>query len=49
MSDKNDRIRIELTEEQRKQIKDAGGKDVAAIELTVQELEARVAPLMFKY
>ena len=49
MTNKDERIRIELTEEQRKQIKEAGGKDVAAIELTVQELEERIAPLHFKY
>ena len=49
MTNKNERIRIQLTEEQRKQIKDAGGKDIEALELTVQELEARIAPLIFKY
>jgi hypothetical protein len=49
MTNKNERIRIQLTEEQRKQIKDAGGKDVEALELTVQELENRIAPLIFKY
>ena len=49
MTKKNERVRIQLTEEQRKQIKDAGGKDIEALELTVQELEARIAPLIFKY
>jgi hypothetical protein len=49
MTNKNERVRIQLTEEQRKQIKDAGGKDIEALELTVQELEARIAPLIFKY
>ena len=49
MTNKNERIRIQLTEEQRKQIKDAGGKDIEALELTVQELEERIAPLHFKY
>jgi hypothetical protein len=32
-------IRIELTKEQRKQIKDASGDDVTAIEFSAQELE----------
>jgi hypothetical protein len=45
---KDDRIRIELTDEQKKQIKEACGEDVTAIEFTVQELEQRVAPLMWK-
>lgn len=45
---KEDRIRIELTDEQKKQIKEASGEDVTAIEFTVQELEQRVAPLMWK-
>ena len=37
-------IRIELTEEQKKQIAEATGKDASAIELTVEELEERVSP-----
>jgi hypothetical protein len=48
--DKTDRIRIELTDEQRKQIKEASGKDASVLELTVRELEERVAPgVVFKY
>jgi hypothetical protein len=43
------RIRIELTDEQRKQIKDASGEDVKAIEFTAQELEERIAPLSSKW
>jgi hypothetical protein len=43
---KRDRVRIELTEEQRKQIKEASGEDVSAIEFTVQELEQRITPLL---
>lgn len=39
------RIRIELTAEQKKQIKEASGEDVQAIELTAQELEDRIAPI----
>ncbi len=40
----SDPIRIELTEEQKKQIREATGKDAAAIELTAEELEERVSP-----
>lgn len=47
-SNKNDRIRIELTKEQRKQIRDAAGEDVSALEFTAKELEERVAPMMLK-
>ena len=41
-------IRIELTAEQRKQIKDATGEEVSTVEFTVEELEERVAPLRYK-
>ena len=37
-------IRIELTEEQKKQIREATGKDASAIEFTAEELEERVSP-----
>ena len=47
MENKKDRIRIELTAEQKKQIKDASGEDVQAIELTAQELEDRIAPVSY--
>ncbi len=42
-------IRIELTEEQKKQIQQATGKDASAIELTAEELEERVSPRMGKF
>jgi uncharacterized small protein (DUF1192 family) len=47
MTDKkeNDIVRIDLTAEQKEQVKEATEKNVDAIELTVQELEARIAPL----
>jgi hypothetical protein len=45
---KDERIRIELTEEQKKQLKETSGKDVKALEFTVEELEARIAPIYFK-
>ena len=49
MSDKkeNDVVRIDLTPEQKAQVKAATEKSADAIELTVQELEARIAPLHF--
>lgn len=37
-------IRIELTEEQKQQVKEASGEDVKAVELTLKELEERIAP-----
>jgi hypothetical protein len=39
-------VRIDLTAEQKEQVKAATDKTADAIELTVQELEARIAPLM---
>jgi hypothetical protein len=39
-------VRIDLTDEQKEQVKEATEKTVDAIELTVQELEARIAPRM---
>lgn len=40
----SDKIRIELTEEQKRKIREATGKDAAAIELSAEELEDRVSP-----
>jgi hypothetical protein len=42
---KTDVIRIDLTDVQKEQVKEATEKNADAIELTVQELEARIAPL----
>ena len=39
-------VRLELTEEQMIQVKAATGKDASAIELSADELEARIAPLL---
>lgn len=39
-----ERVRIELTPEQTQQIRATIGRDVEAIELTVEELEQRIAP-----
>lgn len=45
MPDKKNPIRIELTEEQKQQIRRVTGKDAAAIEFSdAEELEERVAP-----
>ena len=43
---KNDKetVRIELTPEQKQFIKNATGKEADAVELTVNELEERIAP-----
>jgi hypothetical protein len=48
MSDKkeNEVVRIDLTEEQKQQVKAATDKSADALELTVQELEARIAPMV---
>ena len=37
-------IRFELTDEQKAQVRAATGKDTAAVELNVEELEQRIAP-----
>ena len=38
-------VRIDLTPAQKEQVKAATEKSVDSIELTVQELEARIAPI----
>jgi len=40
----DEKIRIELTEEQKAKIREATGQEAAAIELTAEELEDRVSP-----
>jgi hypothetical protein len=39
-----DQIRIELTPEQKANIRSTTGKDADAVEFSVEELEARIAP-----
>lgn len=39
-------IQLELTEAQRTQVREALGKDAAAIELTAEQLEERIAPII---
>jgi hypothetical protein len=44
MASPKDQIRIQLTPEQKAMVKNATGKDAEAVELTVSELEERIAP-----
>ena len=46
MSNKPQTVRIELTPEQKKQVKEVSGEDVSTLDLQIQELEERVAPRM---
>ena len=41
------RISIKLSPEQQKQVKEATGKQAQAVELTVEELEDRIAPITY--
>ncbi len=41
-------VHIKLTPEQREMIRKATGKNAEALELTVEELEERIAPGQFK-
>ena len=49
MSNPKEPVRINLTEEQRAQIRSQTGKDAEAVELTVDELEQRIAPVGYGY
>ena len=40
-------IRIDLTKQQKDQVKKEIGKDAEAIELTAEELEPRITPIRF--
>ena len=44
MHSPKDQFRIELTAEQKAQVRDATGKEAEAVELSVEELEERIAP-----
>jgi hypothetical protein len=44
MDSSKDQFRIELTPEQKNKVRDAIGKDAEAVELSVEELEERIAP-----
>jgi hypothetical protein len=42
-------VRIEFTPEQKQLIKQEIGKEAEAVELTAQELEERIAPVVYRY
>ena len=44
MADTKQPVRIKLTPDQQEMVKQATGKTADALELTVQELEERIAP-----
>ena len=44
MKKESEIVRIDLTKGQKDRVKDTTGRDAEAIELTVQELEDRIAP-----
>jgi hypothetical protein len=46
MKKESEIVRIELTPEQKQLVKKETGKEGEAVELTVKELEERIAPLM---
>ena len=45
MSNPKEQIRINLTDDQKAQIRKQTGKDADAVELSVEELEDRIAPM----
>jgi len=45
MSDSKQPVRITLTDDQKAQIRNQTGKDAEAVELSVSELEDRIAPM----
>ena len=46
--DKQERIRIDLTNEQTNKIKEVVGQEVKALDLSVKELEERIAPVVIR-
>jgi hypothetical protein len=45
VSDSKQPVRLTLTEDQKAQIRDKTGKDADSVELSVSELEDRIAPM----
>ena len=45
MSNAKDSFRMDLTPEQKEAVRKATGKDAESVELSVEELEARIAPI----
>ena len=48
MASAKEPVRIKLTPEQQVMVKQATGKHAESLELTVQELEERIAPLQIR-
>jgi hypothetical protein len=48
VSNPKEQFRIQLTPEQKAQVKSATGKEAEAVELSVEELEERIAPGTYK-
>ena len=48
MTDQQNHIHIRLTEAQKAEVKAATGKDAETVELSVEELEERIAPSKFQ-
>lgn len=48
MSNPKEPVRINLTDDQKAQIRSQTGKDAEAVELSVDELEDRIAPVVRK-
>jgi uncharacterized small protein (DUF1192 family) len=46
---KDEFVRIDLTQQQSEKVKKVTGKDAEAIELTVNELEERIAPMRMTF
>ncbi len=44
MADDKEQVRIKLTKDQQEEIRRVTGKNAEALELTVEELEERIAP-----
>ena len=44
MTSSKDPFRIDLTPDQKAKVRDATGKEAEAVELSVEELEERIAP-----
>jgi hypothetical protein len=49
MDSSKGQVRIELTPEQKAKVRNATGKDAEAVELSVEELEERIAPRRKKF
>ena len=48
MSNPKEQFRIKLTPEQKAEVRSATGKEAEAVELSVEELEERIAPAKLK-